>query len=515
MSGRFMKVKKILLPVITVIILTSQLAGCATVTSNEMLELLENGNDVEISISVPAYNTDTLGIEQQTVQDRIQLDRLQTYTIDGFRQEFDSIFNIRELELTNSTSKLGCIYINAAGFHEGNTVLMDSLRNQVWVETYFKQKQDEIGQAATLAYIDVDGDDYASVMGALNAYYNLLNDSENGEDTYFNANQSVTRGEFYSFVYRATSNVNNFLKTQGDFINQVGTQDKDSLYASQVDQYGWLNADNGGLRPENYKGSISRAEAVYMLMNMYFSDELAAIDVNSISLEDAKDGGNYWDDTIPDKKISNALYDEKDESKDLVNGWQLGALSKMLSSGGNGVQTDLYKALGVAFNLGIIDSETRWDEPISKTEAIDMLVQVGMALNERDGYLCSIEDGDYSMFVEKELEFTEDDVVENVVVDEETGVETGIVNGEAYSTGGYDMEQAKANVEAEKKAEEQATANNNSGNSSSSSPTPSTSQPTFPEGFPAGTIGDDDGSIVTGGQGSVENKPGDENIKFE
>ena len=39
-------------------------------------------------------------------------------------------------------------------------------------------------------------------MAALNAYYNLFAEAESGEDDYFNPTQSVTRGEFYSFVYR-------------------------------------------------------------------------------------------------------------------------------------------------------------------------------------------------------------------------------------------------------------------------------------------------------------------------
>lgn len=44
-------------------------------------------------------------------------------------------------------------------------------------------------------------------MAALNAYYNLFAEAESGEDDYFNPTQSVTRGEFYSFVYRASNGV--------------------------------------------------------------------------------------------------------------------------------------------------------------------------------------------------------------------------------------------------------------------------------------------------------------------
>ena len=60
----------------------------------------------------------------------------------------------------------------------------------------------------------------------------------------------------------------------------------------------------------------------------------------------------------------------------------------MLEAGDGKVQSDLYKALVMAADLGIIDAnETRYDEPVSRSEAIDMMVKVGQALNEKEGYL--------------------------------------------------------------------------------------------------------------------------------
>ena len=55
MDKKFMKIKKFTIPVMTVIIMTSQLMGCASVSSNEMLELLEAGESVEIEVALPAY----------------------------------------------------------------------------------------------------------------------------------------------------------------------------------------------------------------------------------------------------------------------------------------------------------------------------------------------------------------------------------------------------------------------------------------------------------------------------
>ena len=59
-------------------------------------------------------------------------------------------------------------------------------------------------------------------MAALNAYYNLFAEAESGGDDYFNPTQSVTRGEFYSFVYRASNGVVEDLTTLSGFESAVG-----------------------------------------------------------------------------------------------------------------------------------------------------------------------------------------------------------------------------------------------------------------------------------------------------
>lgn len=396
-----MKIKKLIIPVLTAIILTSQLTGCASVPSNVMLEMLNQGQDIEITMAIPDYETTSIG-EFQALQD-IQLDKLQTYA--EFRGAFDTLLGIKPIQLTNFESKSGCAYVNERGEQEGNISFMDSLRNKVFMEKYMASSeiQAKIEALSEKAYTDVTDDEVYSIYAALNAYYNLLSDSTKGEDEYFNANQSVTRGDFYSFVYRASNPVNNLLKTQGDFKNKVGTQEDSALYASQVDQYAWLNADNGGLRKGNYNASISRAEAVYMLMNIYFADDLKAIDVKGISLTDATDGGDMLEDGIPDKKISDQLYTQNkgSDEKIMADGWQLGVISKMLKSDDGSVRTELYKALGLANKLGIIKSETRYNEPISKAETIEMFIVVMQALNKQDGYNTEVALGDASMFIFK------------------------------------------------------------------------------------------------------------------
>ena len=48
-----MKVKRIVIPFITLVIMTSQLAGCATMNSDEMLKSMNESPDVSIEYAIP------------------------------------------------------------------------------------------------------------------------------------------------------------------------------------------------------------------------------------------------------------------------------------------------------------------------------------------------------------------------------------------------------------------------------------------------------------------------------
>ena len=74
MSGKFMNVKRIIIPTITMVVIASQLMGCAAVSKSELLTLLEQGENIEIEVASPINEEQG---EEQTL-DWIQLDQLQT-----------------------------------------------------------------------------------------------------------------------------------------------------------------------------------------------------------------------------------------------------------------------------------------------------------------------------------------------------------------------------------------------------------------------------------------------------
>lgn len=64
MAGRFMKVKRIIIPFITLVIMTSQLAGCATMNSDEMLKSMQESPDVSIEYAIPDEEQQSLDATQ-------------------------------------------------------------------------------------------------------------------------------------------------------------------------------------------------------------------------------------------------------------------------------------------------------------------------------------------------------------------------------------------------------------------------------------------------------------------
>ena len=76
MAGRFMKIKKVIIPFMTLVVMTSQLAGCATMTSDEMLKSMNESPDVSIEYAIPdpdKQSLDASGVinvgDQQFVSD--------------------------------------------------------------------------------------------------------------------------------------------------------------------------------------------------------------------------------------------------------------------------------------------------------------------------------------------------------------------------------------------------------------------------------------------------------------
>lgn len=406
MSGKFMITKKIILPVMTAILLVSQLTGCAMFSSNEMVEMINDGESIVIEVNQPS--TYDILRESGIVEDGVtwvQLDQLKTFNM-GFRQGFDELFNINTItDVSQGTvgGKQGCIYVlNVDGqeMRSGNTTMEDAFRNKVFIEKYFSNEavQTKLMALCGDAYNDIDENSPYALEATLNAYFNLLNDSKNPDS--FNPTQSVTREEFYTMLFKATNGVRDldYNASTDEFAKAVGGETEYTKYAKQVADYGFLTTENGSLDSTNIGTSISRAEAIYMIVQQAFPEEYARASERDSAFTDTENAGDLalrvgFKEEVK-REMTNPGTGKTEKYTEIVakDKWQAYSLAFMLKNPDKGMQSELYRAMVVAKEVGLInDSESRWDEVLSRAEAVELLMNTFMAKNDTFGYLTTSE----------------------------------------------------------------------------------------------------------------------------
>ena len=366
MSGKFMNVKRIIIPTLTMIIITSQLMGCASVSQDEALNLLRQGDQIEIEIATPK---DTVKEEKDTLPWE-QLASLSTYS--AFRSAFDTALGVVP---TSDSSKNGIVYTNLAGDQDGNNTLYNAMMNRKFYSNYWENDavQSEVQKALASQFTDVDEDTITARYAALGVYFDLLPTKEQPE---FHGDDALSRAEAMTLIMRAETPVteSESPETFVDFVNAVGSESPYTNYAGYLMNESYLTIDTGSLTSKTFKSTISRGEYIYMLMNHYFKEDLSTVDTKSTSFSDAKDAGDL---------STTKAFEKYDGSKDC---WQTAELANAIANPDDGCPTRMYKALVLANTLGIVNAETRWDEGLSRSEAIQLLADTYAKLAEAKGY---------------------------------------------------------------------------------------------------------------------------------
>ena len=217
-------------------------------------------------------------------------------------------------------------------------------------------------------YNDLSDSDQSPAL--FNAYFNLLPDST---PNYFNGGDTLSRAEAMSLVTRATTPVQS-LNVSDDFTSAVTGTDYDQYinYAAQQNEHSYINTNDKSLTADNFKGAMSRAEFIYLIMNeVYGADEVQNYDTSKTTLKDCTNAGNLSEEL----KIADS---------DRCNGY---TLKYSLENIDKGVAEELYKPIAMAADKGIITTETRWNEGITKSEAIEIVVNAFMQYYDEQGYL--------------------------------------------------------------------------------------------------------------------------------
>ena len=238
-------------------------------------------------------------------------------------------------------SKQGSLYTNIKGKNDYNNVFSVAMNNSA-VEKALNTNKNFIANAACNSYTDLDIDDEEKCVNmALNAYFNLLPDG-----TEANADASLTRAQFMAMVMRADTPVTE-IQTDTAFEKSVG-QSEYNRYAQSVNKDSYLTLNN-----QLYNSSMTRAEAVYTIVSRYYADNLKNASSSASCYTDAKDGGA------------------------VAKSDRASALNNSISNPDSGMDRELYKGLCVAKEKNLLTSaRSRWDEAITKNEAIALLRSV-------------------------------------------------------------------------------------------------------------------------------------------
>ena len=335
----------------------------AATTESELLVMLKAGEQIEIEVITPQ------NIEQgeEVTINWTQLDQLTSQP--ELRKSLDDTFKIINVDNT----KNGVLYVNLDGNQDGNNTLYNVFANSIFRNNYWNNEsvQKEIATAVESNYadIEVESDDYERAMlAAINAYFNILNDSEPG---YANLDSTISRIEAMSAIFKAEYPVTEELSLDQSFNDAIGVDASNeyAIFASNLSEQSYLTTSTGSLNSHTTKSSITRGELVYLLVQQYFADEYKLADPSATCFEDVVNGGDI---------ATQQKFIENDTNK---TGWQSYELVYALQNVAAGCPERMYKALVVAYDKGIInDIECRWDEAATKADLLEMLTNTYEAL---------------------------------------------------------------------------------------------------------------------------------------
>lgn len=460
-----MKAKKIMIAVFAVV-LAMQMTGC------------KNNIDTEKPVVIDVSVSDS-DVEPKAELTWTELGKLTTY--EKMRTTVDTAF---DNAMADDGLKYGPFYIDKDGNQCTNNTLKVVLGNRYVAEMFATggnvdiEKVDSsnlgaieipeettegtetaeeessamtksINNSLDTVYTDLSDSDYTPAL--FNAYFNLLPDST---PNYFNGGDTLSRAEAMALVTRATTPVQS-LTAEDAFTSAVEGTDYDQYinYAAQQNANSYINTNDKSLTADNFKGAMSRAEFIYLIMNeVYGTENVQSYDTTSSALKDCTNAG----DLSAELKIAGS---------DRQNGY---TLSHSLKNVDKGVTEELYKPLAMAVDKGIITPETRWNEGITKSEAIEIVVNAFSQYYDENGYLVNNADKGSTQVLEAQAEelwnkqdqndmnCTKEEFIADYVRAINNGVtpeefEEGI--GRAYSIS-YAEELAKIEEEERKKQEE-------------------------------------------------------------
>ena len=364
MNTKFMNIKKVTIPVLTAILIASQLTACGASTTkqaNSMIasSVVNNEQDITLEIAVPK------SVEQGTRTNLVWKEVGSLTTQPELRKAFDKLFEVSG----DTGSKTGWVYDSQ------NITLRDAIESISYKLFTTPEALKRLADTVNKNYVDLENaTDMSKAVMAINGYFNILPDNEVG---YANPNQTMARKEVMAALFRASNKVTTNRKLDEDFNKLVGDTEY-NIYAQEYKGDTYLNTSEN---KNTYNSVMSRGEAIYLLMNRFYGEELDTYKADNVKLEDAKDTGEETGRT------------------------RIEELSEMLNNPDIGVEHSMYKAIALAYEKGILDTaKTRWNEGITKEELIELIIKVEAEFNKAGVIKGGLVDSDNRQGEDSEVE---------------------------------------------------------------------------------------------------------------
>lgn len=344
MSGKYMKIKRVIIPTLTMVMISSMLFGCASATKQDTYNMLQESTEIELEYAVPDYDSNA---EESKVEllPWLQLASLETHP--ELRTAFEELLGVT---VSEDGTKTGIIYTDETGNANQNNTLFNALgKNNLFIDTIRDtEKSEKIESIASDNYTDIE--DNQSIAAVINAYFELLPDQEDGQ---FDGDSTISRAQAMTLLMRAITPVNDQQapETDNDFTAKVG-ETTYTDFAAPMNEYCYINTSNG-LNEKSFESTMSRGEYIYMLTKVLFGDVYSSrleeagkeeTDVDSVTFTTLKDGGDV-------------TYQEA------------------LNSTDKGLPTDMFNTFKKAAAIGFVTEDSlNWDEAITKSEAINLFI---------------------------------------------------------------------------------------------------------------------------------------------
>ena len=210
----------------------------------------------------------------------------------------------------------------------------------------------DLGNIALENYADIEVDDVTAPYAAINAYFELLPDQEEGQ---FDGDATISRAQAMTLVMRAVTPVNEAQAPEVDaeFTTAVGSTEYTD-FAAPMNEYAYINT-NTGLNEGVFSTAMSKGEYICMVTNLLaerYDEAFAKSGLTNKDLLDAKvsvvaDAGNI--------SYAEAIKDDL-----------------------QGVPSDMFATFTKAVQYGLIQESLLedWSSSITKAEAIELFMDM-------------------------------------------------------------------------------------------------------------------------------------------